>query len=131
MSTSNRLVWKIRQGDTLRHSFTLKTKESEYSEPEPVDLTGASIRIQIKTDVADDSGTTLISLSTSGSTITTPGDDGKVNVVFTDRSTNTGTGQAALDGAVFDIEVTFPSGDVRTYPRTSIGTIRLIKEVSR
>lgn len=126
-----KLVWKMRQGDWLRHTFTLKEKANPTAVAVPIDLTGAAILIQIRPTVADDGGSTILTLSTTNGRILTPGSDGKVNVSFDDGSVSTGTGNPALDQALFDIQVTFPSGQPRTFPAESNGLIQLIREVTR
>jgi len=126
-----KLIWKIRQGDTLLKTITLSERATPQAAKVPIDLTGASILIQIRDGVADEGAPPLLVFSTSNGRILTPTDNGEVNIVFDDKSTATGTGMPALDLALFDIQVTFPGGEVRTFPGESNGLIQLVKEVTR
>ncbi len=128
---SYKLIWIIKQGDTLLKTFTLYERATPQAAKVPINLTGASILIQIRSTVADDGGSTLLTFSTSNGRITTPTSDGKVIITFSDLTTLTGTGMPALDGAFFDIQVTFPGGQTRTFPGESIGLVKLSKEVTR
>jgi hypothetical protein len=125
------LVWTIRQGDTLRKTFTLYERASTGAPRVPINLTGAQMKIQIRPLVADLSATVLMELSTANGKIAAGASDGKVVVTQTDVSLSTGTGQPALSGAVFDIQITFAGGDIRTFPHDSNGKILLVKESTR
>lgn len=126
-----KLIWKIRQGDTLIKSIGLFERATPQAAKVPIDLTGASIIIQIRDGVADEGAPVLIALSTSNGRILTPTNDGQVNIFFDDTTTVSGTGMPALDQALFDIQVTFPGGEIRTFPGESNGLIQLVKDVTR
>lgn len=127
-----KLELPIVQGDTIRWTFTLKT--GTVASSTPTDLTGATIRVQVRPNVAevDGAATPIIEFKTADGTIATPTTDGKVNLVWDDVTEATGTRNAALEGGIFDIEVVFPSGIKRTYPnaKSPRGVVVFEKDVT-
>lgn len=108
----------IFQGSTFERNMTYSDENGTA-----VDLTGATIRMQARKTV--DSATPLIDISTDASGITiTSAVDGEFQILLTAAETT------ALDfkTAVYDLEVEFPSGEVR---RVLEGIIEFRKEVTR
>lgn len=126
-----KLALYIRQGDTLRQSFLFQERENGVTTP--LNLTGCTARIHVRPKVADDdkSSSPLLTFSTADGTILPLDNTGVVAIVFTDRSVTTGTGKKSLANAVFDIEITFANGDVKTYPPNDTGIVIFTPEVTR
>lgn len=126
--------WGCVQGDTLTGRFRLINGDTRAAAV-ATDLTGCAILIQVRPNVADVDGTTpaLIELSTADGTIETPGSDGWITPNFNDKTAATGTGNPALDDAIWDVQVTFPDGTVKTYPPKGFprGLFEFAKDVSR
>jgi hypothetical protein len=119
----------IEQGSTL--NFEIQYKDSNNT---PIDLTGYSGKMQIKSDYADNSPVTYITLSSSlapdgtglnfsGSNGSTPLSSGSIAIVISAVSTSLFT----FSEAKYDLELT--SGNVVT--RVLEGNVKLNKEVTR
>jgi hypothetical protein len=110
----------IYKGDTYILTFRLRTRD-QYGNPSSyVDLTGCEGKAQIRKTEADaaivaEFEVTLANQST---------EPGKVTLKLTPEQ----TAVAALDSGVWDVQITFPDGEVRTYLR---GSVTAIKEVTR
>lgn len=119
----------IEQGATL--NLEIQYKDSAGT---PVNLTGYSGKMQIRSDYADNSPTTYITLSSSlaadgtglnfsGSNGTTPPTSGSIGIYISAASSSVFT----FDTARYDLEIT--SGGVVT--RLLQGDVKLQKEVTR
>ena len=119
----------IEQGSTL--NFEIQYKDSNSN---PIDLTGYSGKMQIKSDYADNSPITYITLSSSlatdgtglnfsGSNGTTPLSSGSIGIVISAESSSLFT----FNTAKYDLELTYGS----TVTRILEGNIKLSKEVTR
>lgn len=102
----------IYKGDSFAFQFTLKDPVSE----EPVDLTGTTVKAQIR--ATEDSATVMAEFVTSHDD-----DGGTVTISLTPVLTT-----ALTTSGVWDVQLTFPDTTVRTYLR---GTATLVKEVTR
>lgn len=107
----------IEQGATWRTTLTVKDATGTT-----VDLTGYTARMQIRPSV--ESTTVLLELNTTGSGITVTGPAGQIALLITATAT-TGINWT---GAVYDLELTAPSGDVT---RLLQGRVTLSPEVTR
>lgn len=119
----------IEQGATL--NLEIQHKDSAGA---PVNLTGYSGKMQIRSDYADNNPTTYITLSSSraldgtglnfsGSNGTTPPTSGSIGIYISAASSSVFT----FDTARYDLEIT--SGSVVT--RLLQGDVKLQKEVTR
>ena len=119
----------IEQGATL--NLEIQYKDSAGT---PVNLTGYSGKMQIRSDYADNNPTTYITLSSSraldgtglnfsGSNGTTPPTSGSIGIYISAASSSVFT----FDTARYDLEIT--SGSVVT--RLLQGDVKLQKEVTR
>lgn len=119
----------IEQGATL--NLEIQYKDSAGV---PVDLTGYSGKMQIRSDYADNNPTTYITLSSSlaadgtglnfsGSNGTTPPTSGSIGIYISAASSSVFT----FDTAKYDLEIA--SGSVVT--RLLQGDVKLQKEVTR
>lgn len=119
----------IEQGSTL--NFEIQYKDSNSN---PIDLTGYGAKMQIKSDYADNSPVTYITLSSSlapdgtglnlnGGNGDKPLSSGSIGIIISAVSTSLFT----FDTAKYDLELI--NGSVVT--RVLEGTIRLSKEVTR
>jgi hypothetical protein len=119
----------IEQGATL--NLEIQYKDSAGA---PVNLTGYSGKMQIRSDYADNNPTTYITLSSSraldgtgldfsGSNGTTPPTSGSIGIYISAVSSSVFT----FDTARYDLEIT--SGSVVT--RLLQGDVKLQKEVTR
>ena len=129
-----KLELPIVQGDTIRQTYTLKTGTT-VANAAAINLTGCTIRVQVRPNVADVDGTAdpLLEFTTVDGTISTPTTDGKVNLVWDDVTETTGTRNPALADAIFDIEVTYPDSTKVTYPPADSprGVVVFANEVTR
>jgi hypothetical protein len=93
---------RIRQGKTLRKTFTFRTGSPLFA----VDLTGWSARAQVRSNV--ESEVVLIDFTDSDGSIELGGPAGSITLVLTDAVT------AALDPVfgVWELELVEPGGDV-------------------
>jgi len=105
----------VKQGDTFRFTPTWKD-QNEVA----VDLTGATATMTIKTD--RDASTNILQL-TSGSGITLGGSAGTIAIVMT----STQTALFSFTEAIYDVQVTLSTGDLRTILE---GNIELIPGVT-
>jgi hypothetical protein len=111
--TKNLAIYK---GDTYKFSFRLKEQSGAQNY---VDLTGCTAKAEIRPD--HDSETVLVEFTTEVPTQT--GDDlGRVNLSLTPTETS-----AAASG-VWDVQLTWPDGMVKTYLAESVV---VTKEVTR
>ena len=119
----------IEQGSTL--NFEIQYKDSTGT---PINLTGYSGKMQIRSDYADNNPTTYITLSSSlasdgtglnfsGSNGSTPLSSGSIAVIISAVSSSAFT----FDTAKYDLELTYGS----TVTRILEGNIKLSKEVTR
>ena len=124
-----------------KYSFTIEQGttldfEIQYKSPNnlPIDLTGYSGKMQIKSNFADNNPTTYITLSSSlagdgtglnfsGSNGSTPPSSGSIGIYISAASSSAFTFQTAR----YDLEIS--SGD--TVTRILEGQITLSKEVTR
>lgn len=112
----------IEQGATLDLSLTYKDASNA-----PIDLTGYSGRMMIRSDYADASPTTYFSLSSSlaadGTGLTFGGVSGTIGIYISAVSTSA----ASFDTAYYDLEIVSGSDVTRLLE----GTVKLSKEVTR
>ncbi len=107
----------IYQGDSFELAFTLYEKLPDGSQGDAIDLTGATVTSEIRATV--DAASPLVAFTgTHNST------GGKVTLVLSALQT---TGLPAT-GGVWDVQVEYPNGDVKTY---LAGTVSVTKEVTR
>lgn len=109
---------KIYQGATFRDQITWRAG----APASPVDLTGATARMQARTRI--DSPAPLIELTTANGGVVLGGAAGTVTLFLS----ATQTAAITWTGGVYDLEVTFPSGDVR---RLFYGSVAVSPEVTR
>lgn len=111
----------IYKGDTFTLDFRLRARTSQGDPGVYIDLTGATARAQIR-PAEDGSLSTEFTCATADQT-TTDG-KGRVQISLTPAQTS-----ALPDsGGVWDVQVEFPDGTVRTYLK---GTVSITKEVTR
>lgn len=106
------------QGETYRKTLTWKVGKPAL----PVDLTGCSARMQVRSTV--DSPVVLLALSTDDGRIVLGGPAGTVQLLLS----ATETAALAWRQAVYDIEIEWPDGTVR---RLAQGAIVVSPEVTR
>ena len=111
-----RLRLDINQGETFRKPFVWK------SGGVPVNLTGYTARMQIRSDV--DSPTIITSLTTENGGITVGNTDGAFALYISAAD----TALLNFDQGVYDVELVSASGDVR---RIIQGDVYLSPEVTR
>lgn len=109
---------RIDQGATLRKRFVWRSGPLAA----PVDLTGYSARMQIRSSAA--SATVLASLTTADASITLGGTAGTIDLHITAAQTAAFTWTTG----VWDLELESPTGDVR---RLLSGTAEVTPEVTR
>lgn len=104
--TPVKLDLNIYKGSTYRKGFQWKVKSTNL----PMDLTGCSIKMQIKTCPSDTSAILELSTTNGAISIADPATEGKWQIEILPEQT------AGFDFsiAVYDMDVTFPSGDVFT-----------------
>lgn len=126
---AGRYSFVIEQGSTL--NFEIQYKDSTGA---PIDLTGYSGKMQIRSDYADNNPTTYITLSSSlandgtglnfsGSSGTKPLSSGSIAIVISAASSSAFT----FDNAKYDLELTYGT----TVTRILEGNVKLSKEVTR
>lgn len=103
------------QGDSFDFTFRLRQKNSDGTAGDYVDLTGVTPKAQIRA-TQDDSA---VLMEFTAALTSNPGE---VTLTLTPTQT------AALANGVWDVQLTFPDGQVKTY---LAGTIKAIKEVTR
>lgn len=105
----------IYEGDTFRFVFRLRQQDLFGEAGAPVNLSGSIVRSQIRP--AENSETVLAEF-----TATHNDDGGEVTLMLTPAVT------ASLVDGVWDAQVQFPDGTVRTYLK---GTVTVNQEVTR
>lgn len=113
-----KLKLMIEQGATFRKVLTWKAG----TPPTPVDLTGCTARMQMRGTITD--AVPLITLTTENGGIVLGGVAGTIELVIT----ATVTAAITWAAAVYDLEIVFPSGDVR---RLVYGPVTVSLEVTR
>ena len=108
----------IHQGTTFRQPLVWKTGSSLT----PVDLTGATARLQVRSKVASED--VLLSLSTEDTGIVLGGSAGTIDLFLSDTDTSALT----WEYGVYDLEIVRASGDV---VRLLQGVFTVSKEVTR
>jgi hypothetical protein len=111
----------IYQGATFRRTLTLNESDGVT----PVDLTGCTLRMQLREEL--ESATPAIELTNTNGRLTIldqTTNKGKVRVLVTDEE----TAALTFDSAVFDMELEYADG---TVDRILEGKVTLDKEVTR
>lgn len=107
----------IYQGETFRQSFTWNADTGT-----PVDLTGASARMQARKTASSD--TVLLDLTTANNGITLGGAAGTIALL----ASSVATAALAWEYAVYDLFVTLASGDEVIF---ACGCVTVTKRVTR
>lgn len=103
--TPVKLDLNIYKGSTYRKGFQWKVKSTNL----PMDLTGCSIKMQVRSCKTDT--TVLLEASTTnGKIVLTDAANGKWQINLSPAD----TAALAFSKAVYDLDITFPSGDVFT-----------------
>ena len=108
----------IYRGSTFRKRWTWKTGTPAA----PVDLTGCTARMQIRSEV--DSDTALVDLTTENGGIVLGGAAGTIDLYLS----HTATTAITWESAVYDLEIIFANGDVQ---RKIAGAVIVSPEVTR
>lgn len=106
----------IYHGDTFVLMVRLREKTVDGLAGDPVDLTGATAKAQIRADYVTSTVTTEMSCTFP------TGQPGVILVKIP------ASGTTAINTGVWDLQVTFPDGDVHTYLR---GNVTSQQEVTR
>ena len=113
----------IEQGTTLNLDLTYRDSDNN-----PIDLTGYSAKMQIKSDYADKNPKTYLTLSSSlnadNTGLTLGGASGSINIFVSAPSSSA----INFDSAVYDLEITSITGLVT---RLLEGNVKLNREVTR
>lgn len=109
---------KIYQGATFRDVTTWRAG----APAQPVDLTGCTARMQVRQRI--DAPAVLAELNTTNGGVMLGGTAGTITLHLTAVQ----TAAIAWTSGVYDLEVVFPSGDVR---RLFYGTVTVSPEVTR
>ena len=131
--SAGRYSFVIEQGATT--NFEIQYKDSNNS---PIDLTGYSGRLQIRSTYAQNSGELFLTLSSSlnpdgtglnfsGSNGTTPPTSGSIGIYIASCTSSALT----FNEALYDLEIYSGSGDCPYTVRLLEGNVRLSKEVTR
>jgi len=115
---AGKLKLAIEQGATFRKLLTYKAGTPAVA----VNLTGCTARMQIRSAIT--SPTVLVNLTTENGGIVLGGTAGTIELIITD----TATAAITWTTGVYDLEIVFPSGDVR---RLVYGTVTVSPEVTR
>ena len=107
----------IYQGDSFELAFTLYTKLPNGDQGPAVDLTGATASAEMRATV--DSSTVLATFTCSHDD-----DGGRITCALSPAQTEA----LPASGGVWDVQVEYPNGDVKTY---LAGTVAVTKEVTR
>lgn len=110
----------IYQGATFFRRYTWKTGDPAA----PVDLTGASIRMQVRTHKESETALLTVSNGTSGGVTITDAANGE----FTVRVEAADTDDLEFPRGVYDIEIEMPDGTVN---RLVEGAVTLSRQVTR
>jgi hypothetical protein len=105
---------KLYRGDTWTRAWELKDAAGN-----PIDLTGASARVQVR----DAAGAVVISASTADGRLTLTPASGRIDMLVPYSATGLAPGSYR-----FDLEVTHASGLRRTYEQE---TLVVLEDVSR
>lgn len=117
MTTPAKLKFTIYQGATFRKRLTWTAPSGT-----PIDLTGCTARMQVRSDV--ESPTALLSLTTENDGIVLGGALGTIELSVSDED----TAAITWDGGVWDLEIVHPGGEVT---RLAQGSISVSPEVTR
>lgn len=131
--SAGRYSFVIEQGATT--NFEIQYRDSNNS---PIDLTGYSGRLQIRSTYAQNSGELFLTLSSSlnpdgtglnfsGSNGTTPPTSGSIGIYIASCTSSALT----FNEALYDLEIYSGSGDCPYTVRLLEGNVRLSKEVTR
>lgn len=122
MSAPTKVPLKIYQGATFFESWAWSTAPDENSPYTPVDLTGCTARMQIRSKI--EATTPLLTLTTENGGISLGGTAGTIELLIDADDT------AALTwtSGVYDLEVVFPGGQVT---RLTYGSVTVSPEVTR
>lgn len=131
--SAGRYSFVIEQGATT--NFEIQYKDSNNT---PIDLTGYSGRLQIRSTYAQNSGELYLTLSSSlnadgtglnfsGSNGTTPPSSGSIGIYIASCTSSALT----FNEALYDLEIYSGSGDCPYTVRLLEGNVRLSKEVTR
>ena len=112
----------ILQGATFSWSVAWKTAPDEDSAKTPVDLTGCTARMQIRSKV--ESPEVLLTLTTENGGIALGGTAGTISLLIDADDTTALT----WTSGVYDLEIVFPGGQVR---RLMYGSVVVSPEVTR
>jgi len=110
----------IYKGDTYRFSFRLRERTSDGDPGDYVDLEGVTAKAEIRAE--DES--LIAEFDTTIADQSDPDNTGKVELY---PSTEV-TGETNFGNGVWDAQLTFPNGDVRTYLK---GKVTAVKEITR
>ena len=122
MSAPTKVPLKIYQGATFFESWAWSTAPDESSAYTPVDLTGCTVRMQIRAKI--EATTPLLTLTTENGGISLGGTAGTIELLIDADDT------AALTwtSGVYDLEIVFPGGQVT---RLTYGSVTVSPEVTR
>ena len=112
----------IYKGDTYGFSFRLRDRTPTGARGAYVDLTGCTAKAQIRS--TEDTPTVLVEFTASIPNQTVAENKGRVNLALTPAQ----TAALTFTKAVWDVQITFPDGVIRTYLK---GAVTLTKEVTR
>lgn len=116
--TPGKLALTMYQGATFKRVIRLAD-----STPEPIDLTGATVRMHVRATISDTA--TLIELTeANGRATVTDAENGEVTLLIS----ATDTAALSFGKAVYDLEIEYSDG---TVDRVLAGTVTLSKEVTR
>lgn len=114
-----RVALEVYKGATFRRNFTW-TADPEGANP--IDITGATARMQFRENVA--SSDIVAELTTENGGITLGGATGEIELYLS----NTDTTAITPQNGVYDLEIVMPDGDVN---RLMEGTAVFVDEVTR
>ena len=117
MTKPAKLKFTIYQGATFRKRLTWTAPSGT-----PVDLTGCTARMQVRSEV--ESPDALLELTTVNGGIVLGGALGTIDLYVSDED----TGAITWDGGVWDLEIVHPGGEVT---RLAQGSVSVSPEVTR
>lgn len=120
MTTPAKLKFTIYQGATFRKRLTWKAPSGT-----PIDLTGCTARMQVRSEVESD--VVLLNLTTENGGITLGGSAGTVDLYLGAVA----TAAITWDGGVFDLEIIHPGAQPDDVTRIAQGSISVSPEVTR
>lgn len=112
----------IYQGDSVAFSYRARARTSTGGPGPYIDLTDCVPKAQLRTSETD--GTVIAEFTATLGDQTLAAEKGMVRLALS----HTQTAALSEDTYVWDTQVTFPDGTVRTYLR---GPVTLVKEVTR